>query len=220
MFDFSVLFDAWRMFLDGLLLTLLLTLIGCSLGTILGTVCAWGSVEGPRWLRLVIQVYVEIFRNTPFIVQLFFIFFGLASINLRMGAVAASIFALSINLGAYACEICRAGILATPRGQLEAARSLSLNRFQVFIYVVMPPALARVWPALVSQLIIMMLATSVCSQVSAEELFYVANLISSRTFRSFEAFMFVTLMYLLLAIAFRNFLNWLGPAYIFGKVKF
>jgi len=220
MFDFSVLFDAWRMFLDGLLLTLLLTLIGCSLGTVLGTACAWGSVEGPRWLRWVIQVYVEVFRNTPFIVQLFFIFFGLASINLRMGAVAASIFALSINLGAYACEICRAGILATPRGQLEAAQSLSLNRFQVFIYVVMPPALARVWPALVSQLIIMMLATSVCSQVSAEELFYVANLISSRTFRSFEAFMFVTLMYLLLAIAFRNFLNWLGPAYIFGKVKF
>jgi polar amino acid transport system permease protein len=220
MFDFSVLFDAWRMFLDGLLLTLLLTLIGCSLGTVLGTACAWGSVEGPRWLRWVIQVYVEIFRNTPFIVQLFFIFFGLASINLRMGAVAASIFALSINLGAYACEICRAGILATPRGQLEAAQSLSLNRFQVFVYVVMPPALARVWPALVSQLIIMMLATSVCSQVSAEELFYVANLISSRTFRSFEAFMFVTLMYLLLAIAFRKFLNWLGPAYIFGKVKF
>jgi len=220
MFDFSVLFDAWRMFLDGLLLTLLLTLIGCSLGTILGTACAWGSVEGPRWLRLVIQVYVEIFRNTPFIVQLFFIFFGLASINFRMGAVAASIFALSINLGAYACEICRAGILATPRGQLEAAQSLSLNRFQVFVYVVMPPALARVWPALVSQLIIMMLATSVCSQVSAEELFYVANLISSRTFRSFKTFMFVTLMYLLLAIAFRNFLNWLGPAYIFGKVKF
>ena len=220
MFDFSVLFDAWRMFLDGLLLTLLLTVIGCSLGTVLGTACAWGSVEGPRWLRLVIQVYVEIFRNTPFIIQLFFIFFGLASINLRMGAVAASIFALSINLGAYACEICRAGILATPRGQIEAAQSLSLNRFQVFIYVVMPPALARVWPALVSQLIIMMLATSVCSQVSAEELFYVANLISSRTFRSFEAFMFVTLMYLLLAIIFRNFLNWLGPAHIFGKVKF
>ena len=220
MFDFSVLFDAWRMFLDGLLLTLLLTVIGCSLGAVLGTACAWGSVEGPRWLRLVIQVYVEIFRNTPFIIQLFFIFFGLASINFRMGAVVASIFALSINLGAYACEICRAGILATPRGQIEAAQSLSLNRFQVFIYVVMPPALARVWPALVSQLIIMMLATSVCSQVSAEELFYVANLISSRTFRSFEAFMFVTLMYLLLAIVFRNFLNWLGPAHIFGKVKF
>ena len=101
MFDFSVLFDAWRMFLDGLLLTLLLMTIGCSLGTVLGTACAWGSVEGPRWLRLVIQVYVEIFRNTPFIIQLFFIFFGLASINLRMGAVAASIFALSINLGDF-----------------------------------------------------------------------------------------------------------------------
>ena len=84
MFDFSVLFYAWRMFLDGLLLTLLLMTIGCSLGTVLVTAFAWGSVEGPRWLRLVIQVYVEIFRNTPFIIQLFFIFFGLASINLRI----------------------------------------------------------------------------------------------------------------------------------------
>jgi polar amino acid transport system permease protein len=220
MFDFSVLVDAWRMFLDGLLMTIFLTIVGCSIGTIIGASCAWGSVYGSRWLKLLINIYVEVFRNTPFIVQLFFIFFGLASINLRMGAVAASIFALAINLGAYACEICRAGILATPKGQYEAASSLSLNRFQIFMYVVIPPALARVWPALVSQLIIMLLATSVCSQVSTEELFYVANLISSQTFRSFESLGFVTLLYLLLAMAFRQILFWFGPAFIFGKVKF
>lgn len=220
MFDFSVLIDAWRMFLDGLLMTMFLTIVGCSIGMIIGASCAWGSVNGSRWLKLLINIYVEVFRNTPFIVQLFFIFFGLASINLRMGAIAASIFALAINLGAYACEICRAGILATPKGQYEAASSLSLNRFQIFIYVVIPPALARVWPALVSQLIIMLLATSVCSQVSAEELFYVANLISSQTFRSFESLGFVTLLYLLLAMAFRQLLFWFGPAFIFGKVKF
>jgi len=220
MFELSVLVDGWRMFLEGLLLTIFLTMVGCSIGKLIGASCAWASVNGSRWLKAVIQVYVEVFRNTPFIVQLFFIFFGLASINFRLGAIASSILALAINLGAYACEICRAGVLATPKGQYEAAASLSLNRFQTFIYVVIPPALARVWPALVSQLIIMLLATSVCSQVSAEELFYAANLISSQTFRSFEAFGFVTILYLLLAMAFRRFLFWFGPAFIFGKVKF
>lgn len=220
MFELSILVDGWRMFLGGLLMTIFLTIVGCSIGMVVGASCAWASVNGARWLRLIINIYVEVFRNTPFIVQLFFIFFGLASINFRMGAIAASIFALAINLGAYACEICRAGILATPKGQYEAASSLSLTRFQTFIYVVIPPALARVWPGLVSQLIIMLLATSVCSQVSAEELFYVANLISSQTFRSFESFGFVTLLYLLLAIGFRRFLFWFGPTFIFGKVKF
>ena len=115
-----------------------------------------------------------------------------------------------VNLGAYAAEIVRAGIDNTPRGQIEAARSLALNELQVFTRVVLPPALGRVWPALVSQIVIVMLGSAVCGQISAQELSYAANLIQSRNFRAFEAYIVATAIYLLLSVAFRQALNWMG----------
>ena len=124
---------------------------------------------------------------------------------------------MTLNLGAYACEQIRAGIEATPRGQLEAAMSLALNRWQTFTRVVLPPSLGRVWPALTGQMIIVMLGSAVCSQISTEELSYAANLISSRTFRSFESYIVVTLVYLMLAVLLRQFLVWIGPRFIFGR---
>lgn len=218
--DFSAVLAAWPLFLNGLWLTCVLTVVSCLAGTVLGLLCAWGIVQGPRWLSRPLRYYVELFRNTPFIIQVFFIYFGLASIGLKMTAVPASLVALTLNLGAYACEIGRAGLEATPRGQIEAAESLALSRWQIFLHVLVPPALARVWPALVSQLVIMMLASSVCSQISAEELSYQANFVAGKTFRSFESFSIVTGIYLLLAIAQRKVLLWVGPRFLFGQVKF
>ena len=139
---------------------------------------------------------------------------------MKMSAVPASLVALVLNLGAYACEIFRAGLQATPRGQIEAAHSLALSRWQVFAYVLIPPALARVWSALVSQLVIIMLASSVCSQISAQELSYQANFVAGKTFRSFESFAMVTFAYLLLAILQRKLLLWAGPRFIFGRFSF
>ena len=120
-----------------------------------------------------------------------------------------------INLGAYAAEIVRAGIDATPRGQIEAARSLALSEAQVFTRVVLPPALQRVWPAIVSQIIIVMLGSAVCGQISTPELSYAANLIQSRNFRAFEAFIVGTLIYLALAMALRRLLHWIGPRFLY-----
>jgi len=218
--DFSSVLQAWPLFLDGLLLTIFLTVLTSILGTGLGILCVWGLSQRCRLVRSAITCYVELFRNTPFIIQIFFIYFGLASVGLRMSALAASLLGLILNLAAYACEIIRAGVDATPRGQIEAAQSLSLTRFQVFRKVIVAPALARVWPGLVSQLIILMLATSVCSQISTAELSYAANFVAGKTFRSFESFASVTLIYLLLAIFMRNFLLWLGPRFVFGPARF
>jgi polar amino acid transport system permease protein len=166
-------------------------------------------------LRVPAGVYVELVRNTPFIVQLFFVFFGLPVAGVRLSPEVASIIAMVVNLGAYATEIIRAGIDATPRGQIEAALSLALTRAQVFTRVVLPPALRKVWPALVSQIVIVMLGSAVCGQISTEELSYAANLIQSRNFRAFEAFMVATAIYLLLAIGVRRLLNWAGPRFLF-----
>jgi hypothetical protein len=124
---------------------------------------------------------------------------------------------LTVNLGAYAGEIVRAGIDATPRGQVEAGLSLALSRAQVFNRVVLPQALSRIWPAMVSRIVIVMLGSAVCGQIAAAELSYQANLIHSRNFRVFEATIVATLLYLGLAIALRRLLGWAGPRLLFGR---
>ena len=120
-----------------------------------------------------------------------------------------------MNLGAYATEIVRAGLDAT-RGQMDAAKAIGLNRLQMFRLVVLPPALAKVWPAMVSQIIIVMLGSAVCGQISTEELSYAANLVQSRNFCAFESFIIAGAIYLLLAIAVRKLLTWVGPRFVFG----
>ena len=215
--DFSAVFIEWPMLLRGLLVTLGLTAAAATFGIVLGIACAWARAEGPGWLQAVVGAYVELIRNTPFIIQLFFVFFGLPSIGLRLSPEVASVLAMVLNLGGYACEIVRAGIENTGRGQIEAAQSLALDRWQIFSRVVLPPALRRVWPAIVGQIIIVMLGSAVCSQISTPEASYAANLISSRTFRSFESYIVVTLLYLGLAVMLRSLLNWAGPRFIFHR---
>jgi len=215
--DFGAVLSQWPLLAKGVANTLLLTAISAAIGGALGAACAWARAQGPAWLRYVVGTYVELIRNTPFIVQLFFIFFGLPMLGVKLSPELASVLAMVINLGAYATEIIRAGLLATPRGQIEAAESLALDRWQIFTRVVLPPALRKVWPALTSQIVIVMLGSAVCGQISTEELSFAANLIQSRNFRAFEAYLVATAIYLALAIGVRRALNWIGPRFIFGR---
>jgi polar amino acid transport system permease protein len=216
-FDFWAVLSQWPLLVKGVVWTLGLTAVASVLGVVLGIACAWSRVHGAAWLKGLASVYVELIRNTPFIVQLFFVFFGLPAAGVKLTPELASVIAMVINLGAYAAEIIRAGIEATPKGQIEAAQSLALNSGQIFTRVVLPPALRKVWPALVSQIIIVMLGSAVCGQISTEELSYAANLIQSRNFRAFEAFIIATGIYLGLSIGVRKLLNWLGPRFLFGR---
>ena len=214
--DFISVLIEWPLLVKGVAWTIGLTSISTLLGLALGIVLAWSRVHGALPLRVLAGTYVELIRNTPFIVQLFFIFFGLPALGWRLSPEWSSVIAMVINLGAYSAEIVRAGIQTTPAGQIEAAMSLALTRMQTFIWVVLPPALQRVWPALVSQIIIVMLGSAVCGQISTEELSFAANLIQSRNFRAFEAFIVATAVYLLLSIATRATLNWFGQRFLFG----
>ena len=214
--DFGAVLAQWPLLMEGVATTAGLTGVSAVAGLALGVACAWARAWGPRTLGWAVAAYVELIRNTPFIVQLFFIFFGLPGLGLKLSPEAASVLAMVINLGAYAAEIVRAGVEATPRGQVEAGLSLALSRAQVFLHVVLPPALARVWPALVSQIVIVMLGSAVCGQIATQELSYYANLIQSRNFRAFESYIVATLLYLGLAIALRRLLNWAGPRWLFG----
>lgn len=221
--DFMAVLAEWPLLLKGVAWTLSLTGAAVIVGTLLGIACAWIRARGfgdslaPAWLKALAGGYVELIRNTPFIVQLFFIFFGLPAAGFRLSAETASFIAMVVNLGAYAAEIIRAGLEATPKGQVEAATSLALNRMQTFVRVVLPPALRKVWPGMVSQIIIVMLGSSVCGQISTQELSYAADLIQSRNFRSFEAFIVIGLIYLFLSIAVRHGLNWLAARFLFGR---
>lgn len=215
--DFGAVLAEWPSLLRGAGFTLLLSALAAAGGLLLGVACGWARAWGPKPLQHAVGVYVELIRNTPFIVQLFFIFFGLPSLGVKLTPEIASVLAMVINLGAYAAEIVRAGIEGTPKGQIEAARSLAMNEWQVFVRVVLPPALGRVWPAMVSQIVIVMLGSAVCGQIAAQELSYAANLIQSRNFRAFEAFIVATLMYLALSVLVRHTLHWAGRRFIFGR---
>jgi len=215
--DFISVLTEWPLLVKGVAWTVGLTSVSTVLGLLLGVALAWSRVYGNFFLRALAGSYVESIRNTPFIVQLFFIYFGLPAMGVRLSPEVASIVAMVVNLSAYATEIIRAGIEATPKGQIEAGMSLALKPGQIFLHVVLPPALRKVWPALVSQIIIVMLGSAVCGQISTEELSHAANLIQSRNFRAFEAFIIATLTYLSLAIALRRLLNWVGPRFLFGR---
>ncbi len=209
-FDFDWLATYWPVLLKGIGITVQLIAVGGVLGVCLGILCAWARALGPAWLKPVVATYVELIRNTPFMIQLFFIFFGLPAIGLQMSELAAANLAMVINLGAYSCEIIRAGIQATPKGQFEAGASLAMTRWETFRHIVLVPSLQRIWPALSSQIVIVMLGSAVVSQIAVEDLTFAANFIQSRTFRAFEAYITSTLIYLLLAIALRQILVWVG----------
>jgi polar amino acid transport system permease protein len=202
-FQFRDVFAAADFLLDGLLLTLELSVVSMVCGLAIGVAGAAGRVYGPPVLKRAIAVYVEVIRNTPLIVQLFLIFFGLPSAGIKFDADTAAFLALSINLGAYSIEIIRAGLEAIPHSQVEAGQSLGLSRLQIFRYIVAFPALKLMYPALASQFVLLMLATSVVSQISAQDLFHAASIVQSRTFRDFECYALVAAAYLALALLFR-----------------
>ncbi|KAB0268617.1 amino acid ABC transporter permease [Microvirga brassicacearum] len=202
--QFRDVFAAWEAFLDGVLITLVLSFAAMLGGLLIGISFAAGRVYGPPILRRIVVIYVDVIRNTPLLVQLFLIFFGLPSLGVRLDGMTAAIIALVINLGAYTTEIVRAGLEAVPRVQIEAGSSLGLSNFQVFRYVVLFPALKAMVPALASQFVLLMLATSIVSQISVPDLFHAASIVQSRTFRDFEVYTVIGVLYLALAFLFRG----------------
>jgi polar amino acid transport system permease protein len=176
--------------------TLGLALAGMSLATVIGI----GGVilrDSPsavvRWL---VMAFVELIRNTPFLVQIYFIFFALPLAGILLDPTPTAIIALGVNGGAYAIEIIRGGVQAISKGQIEAGLALGLHKMQVFRYIVLKPAMRTIFPSLVSQFILLTLTTSIASAISAYELTSVAQRIESDSFRSFEVYGVVTLLYL------------------------
>ena len=207
---FGELLPYWDVLLWGLLFTVVLTVVSTVAGIAVGTAGASARTFGPKWLGHLVAAYVEMIRNTPFIVQLFFIFFGLPAAGVKLDETTAAFLAMTINLGAYSTEIIRAGIEAVPKGHIEAGASLAMSKWEVLRHIVLKQAFEKIYPALSSQIIIVMLGSAVVSQISAQDLTYAANLIASRNFRNFEVYLLVALAYLLLSMLTRSLLRGLG----------
>lgn len=189
-------------FLRGALATLEMSGIACLLGLLVAVTGALARLSKHTYLRGAARAYVEVIRNTPFIVQLFYVYFGLVTVGINLEAFSVAVITLTLNCGAYCTEIIRAGIQSIHRGQTEAGLSLGMTPWQVFRYVILMPTLRVVWPPLASQFIATMLGSSVVSAISAEELTYAGMMLESRTFRTFEIFFFLAIVYFLMARLF------------------
>ncbi len=191
----DMLWGAW--------LTIRLSAISMTLGLFFAILGAFALRHAPRLVRFAVNAYVEAIRNTPFLVQIFVIYFGLPSAGIRLDANTAAIIAMVLNVSAYGIEIVRAGLDRVSLGQIEAGRSLGLSGLQVFFLVSLPPAVQSVYPALTSQFILLLLGSSVVSTISANELTAVANDIQSRTFRTVESYVTALVIYHVISCGFR-----------------
>ena len=172
-------------------------LVALAIGIVVGAI---RSTDSP--LALPLAAYVEFFRGTPLLVQLFFIYYGLAQVGLVTSAFAAAVFGLGLNGGSYLSEVVRGALMGVSRGQYDAAHAQGMTWLQTMVWVVLPQALRTATPAIVNTFSSMLKDTSLVSLLAITEMMNVANQIYSRTFRAFEVFAVVAIMYFILTFGF------------------
>lgn len=218
-FDFAPVFAAWPMLLDGIIGTLIMASSSMVLGLSLGLVFMLMRMSKRTALRSIAISYIELIRNTPMLVQIFFVFFGMPALGIRLSGEQAAVLAMTLNCAAYAAEIVRGGVQSIRPGQIEAGRALGMHTADIYRFIVFRPAIRAVYPALCSQFILMMLNSSLVSSISAEELTYFAQILDSQTFRSFEIYLTLGVIYLVLSQFFSVVLGMIGRFYFSYPAK-
>jgi polar amino acid transport system permease protein len=209
-FQFREVFQELPMLLDGALTTLHISILTLLFSLVVGTFGALCRLSRLPWLRVPATWYVEVIRNTPLLVQLFFIYFGLSQINIDVSNYTAGLLGLVLNNGAYLTEIVRAGIQAIHKGQAEAGYSLGLSFPQLMRHVVFPQAFRVIYPPMCNQLIGIILWSSLVSTISVHDLALRGKELASTTFRSFETYAVVTLIYVAMTLAVSAALKLIG----------
>jgi len=216
MFEFRF-YEIWRepeyveRLLHGIFTSFWLTVLGGCIGFLFALALANARRSSVIALKWPAATYIEIVRNTPLIVQLFFVAFGLPMLfGYRWPFEYSALLALSLNFSAYYSEIIRAGLDSLEFGQQEAASSLSLGKLQTYFLIILPQALSNVYPSIVSQFVFLFLTTGIISEIGIEELTWSGRFIADRTFRDFEVYLVLTACYVVMAILFRLFFTLLG----------
>lgn len=207
--NYDVVFSKMPLLLQGCMMTLEVSLLALLLGVALGVIGALCRLSSNSLLNGIAFIYVWIFRGTPFMAQLFILYFGLPNIGLPMSSLTAGILGLGLYTGSYITEIIRGSILAVDKGQSEAALSLGMNHQQSLWHIISPQAIKLCIPALVNQFIMTIKNSSIVSLVTISELFHVADRINSSTFLSFEVYTTVAALYLIMNSVFMIMAAWL-----------
>lgn len=200
-FDISALYTAVPALFWGATVTLKVTVLSIVIGLIIGVVAGLARVWPNTFLRTVSNVYIELIRGTPLLVQIFLVYFGLPTLGLNLDPFVAGIIAMGINSGAYVGEIVRGGIESISQGQMEAALSLGMTWWQAMYYVILPQAFARILPPLGNEFIALLKDSSLVSTIAIAELTRTGQIIITRTFKSFEIWSGVALFYFFMTYA-------------------
>jgi polar amino acid transport system permease protein len=209
-FQFRPIFQELPLLLSGALVTIHISILALFFSFIVGTIGALCRLSRFRWLSVPAKWYVEFIRNTPLLVQLFFIYFGTSQFNIEVSNYTAGLIGLVVNNGAYLTEIVRAGIEAIHKGQFEAGHSLGLSFPQLMRFVVFPQALRVIYPPLCNQFIGIILWSSLVSTIAVQDLALRGKELVTETFRSFEVYTVVTLVYVVMTLTISGLLKLLG----------
>lgn len=207
--DFSVVFPYLPMFLKGTKATIEASILAIIIGLVIGTIVGIGRVIPLKPINMIAWLYVYVIRGTPLLVQLFMIYFGLPSIGIELEAFTAGVIGLGINSGGYVAEIVRGGIEAVHKGQVEAAKVLGLSYLQTMWYIVLPQAIRNMLPALGNEFVTLVKESSLLSTLAITELTMVGQQVRSVTFASFEVFIVVALIYLVITTAVSSLVRYI-----------
>jgi len=213
-FDMNLVVNSFPLLLIGAGVTVQITVLSTAIGFVIGLIVGVARISNLRVLRMLAEVYVEFFRGTPLLVQIFLFYFALPVITgQRIDPFIAAISACGINSGAYVAEIFRAGIQSVDDGQMEAGRSLGMTWLQTMRYIIVPQAFKRVIPPLGNEFIAMLKDSSLVSVIGFEELTRRGQLIIAKTYGSFEIWMSVAVIYLVMTLTISRFVAYLERRY-------
>jgi len=208
--QFEPILEQWPYLLGGAWLSLQIAVLAFAGGTLIGLICASILNDGPRFLRRPVTAYVTFATNTPQLVQIFFLFFGLPEMGIVWSPFTAVLVGATFNAGAYLCEILRAGFASVRHTELEAALVLGFSRTQRLRYVIFPHVIKTMLPSLANQFIVMTLGTSMASIFGVEELTGRTLNVAAQTYLSIEAFSVAAILYVLITLAATGALTLFG----------
>ena len=194
--DFGSMLKYKDLFITGTFYTIFIAFITVAGGTILGMFLSLLKLSKYKILRFISSTYIEIFRGTPILVQLYLIYFGVPQItDIRFSPLTAGIITLCLNSGAYVAELIRAGIMAVDKGQMEAARSLGMPLWRAMVFIVIPQAIKNILPALANEFIVIIKESSIASIIGVNELMYNTDTIRGNAFRPMEPLLITACIY-------------------------
>jgi polar amino acid transport system permease protein len=216
-FNFRIIWEYMPLFLEGLRNTFLISIISIFLALIVGVIACGGRLSRWKLLRGISIIYIESIRSTPLLVQIYFFYFGLPTLGIRIPEIQTGILALMLNSGAYIAEIVRAGITSVPNGQIEAGMSSGLNYFQRMRFIILPQAIGVTVPPLLGQAIVLVKDSALLSLISVMELTRCGQVLTSERFMPTEAFFTVAFLYLCIYFCLKYLADWSQKRLIFKE---